>query len=202
MNEIAKRPDEVRGLSDLAFHELADAVDGIGAVHRAIAKRAFDAVGPGGVPARIAHDAISAGLYAGFRGGNALLGRGAGELLGRRAHGGGRELSTSRRGSAVLGALNGLVGDELERRGSDLQEPMAVRTAGRVVTPEPGAFADAFPDAKPMLVVFLHGLMETEFAWELGAGRHGGTYASRLAEELRCTPIHVRYNTGRHISEN
>ncbi len=202
MTEIARRPDEVRGLSDLAFGELRDAMGGIGAVHQAIAKRAFDAVGPGGAPVRVVHDAVSAGVYAGLRGGSALLGRGAGELLGSRVRSGERELSTTRRGSAVLGALNGLVGDQLERQGSDLQEPMSVRIGGRVVTPAPAALAEAFPDATPTLVVFVHGLMETEFAWELGSARHGGTYASRLAGELGCTPVHVRYNTGRHISEN
>jgi pimeloyl-ACP methyl ester carboxylesterase len=202
MNEIATRTDELRGLSDLAFSELGDAVGGIGAIHQAIAKRAFDGVGPAGAPVRLAHDAVSAGLYAGVRRGSALLGLGAGQLLARRPRGADRELSTTRRGSTVLGALNGLVGDELERRGSDLQEPMSLRIGGRVVPPRPGALADAFPDAKPSLVVFVHGLMETEFAWELGEARHRGTYASRLAEELGCTPVDVRYNTGRHISEN
>jgi pimeloyl-ACP methyl ester carboxylesterase len=102
----------------------------------------------------------------------------------------------------VLAALNGLVGDELERRGSDLQEPMSVRVRGQVVTPSPEAVALAFPGARPRLVVFVHGLMETEHAWSLGAERAGGTYASRLADEIGCTPVHVRYNTGRHISEN
>ncbi|MBN1529753.1 MAG: alpha/beta hydrolase [Thermoleophilaceae bacterium] len=202
MNEIARRPDEVRGLSDLAFGELRDAVGGIGAIHRAIAKRAFDGVGPAGAPVRAAHDAISAGAYAALRGAGALAGRGAGELLALRRRAGDRELSTTPSGSAVLAAINGLVGDELERRGSDLQEPMCVRVDGRPVALEPSAVARVFPGARPALVVFVHGLMETEHAWSLGAARLGGTYASRLAEDVGCTPVHVRYNTGRHISEN
>jgi pimeloyl-ACP methyl ester carboxylesterase len=202
MEELARRPDEVRGLSDLAFAELRDAVGGIGAIHRAIAKRVFDGVGPAGAPARAAHDTISAGVYAAVRGASALAGRGIGELLALRERPTERELSSTPRGSAVLAALNGLVGDELERRGSDLQEPMSVRVEGRVVTLEPAAVASAFPGAHPCLVVFIHGLMESEHAWDLGAERAGGTYASRLAEDLGCTPVHVRYNTGRHISEN
>ena len=151
MTEIARRPDEVRGLSDLAFGELRDAVGGIGAVHQAIAKRAFDAVGPGGAPARVVHDAVSAGVYAGLRGGSALLGRGAGELLGSRVRSGERELSTTRRGSAVLGALNGLVGDQLERRGerpsgADVgpdRRPRRHARAGRARRGVPGRDADA-----------------------------------------------------------
>ncbi len=202
MTEIARRPDEVRGLSDLAFRQLADAMGGIGAIHRAIAQRAFSSTGPAARPVQLIHDTVSAGVYAGLRGGSALLGRGAGEALARRARAEGRELSTTPRGSAMLAAINGLMGDVLEREDSDLQEPMAVRVSGHVVRPGPAELARAFPEATPQLVVFLHGLMETEFAWRLGSARQGGTYASRLADDLGCTPVDVRYNSGRHISEN
>ena len=203
MNEIARRPDEVRGLSDLAFGELGDAVGGIRSIHRAIAKRAFDAVGPVGAPVRLARRRdCRSGCTRVCAPAAPRLGAAPAQLLARRPAGHGRELSTSRRGSAVLGAVNGLLGDELERRGSDLQEPMSVRVAGHPVAPAPGSLAEAFPEATPTLVVLVHGLMETEFAWELGADRHGGTYGSRLADELGWTPVRVRYNTGRHISEN
>jgi len=47
----------------------------------------------------------------------------------------------------------------------------------------------------------VHGLGETEEAWNLGGARHV-PYAFRLQAELGYTPLHVRYNTGRHISEN
>jgi pimeloyl-ACP methyl ester carboxylesterase len=48
-------------------------------------------------------------------------------------------------------------------------------------------------------VVFLHGLMETEFSWSIG-GREN--YGSRLARELGYTPVYLRYNSGRHVSDN
>jgi pimeloyl-ACP methyl ester carboxylesterase len=50
--------------------------------------------------------------------------------------------------------------------------------------------------------VFVHGLMETEHTWRIGARRLGGTYGSRLRDDLGRTPVYVRYNTGRHVSEN
>jgi pimeloyl-ACP methyl ester carboxylesterase len=56
---------------------------------------------------------------------------------------------------------------------------------------------EAFPDATPRIAVFLHGLMETEFSW----GR-APNYGSRLAQDCGWTPVYVRYNTGRRISEN
>jgi pimeloyl-ACP methyl ester carboxylesterase len=149
-----------------------------------------------------AHDTIAGGVYAGLRGATGLIGLGADALLARRAVDDGRSLSTSRRGSVVVGVVQGLRGDALEREGSDLHEPMAVRVRGRAAPCEPEALAAAFPDATPRLAVFVHGLMETELAWRLGAGEQGETYGSRLARDLGCTPVHVRYNSGRRISEN
>src|SRR5207247_10433570 len=110
----------------------------------------------------------------------------------------GRSLSTAPGGSAVVAVLNGLVGDALERDLSDLHEPMAVRVAGRVVPPDPGALAAAFPAATPRVAVFVHGLMETELAWRRGAAGRGGTYGRRLSDDLALTPLYVRYNTARH----
>ena len=45
----------------------------------------------------------------------------------------------------------------------------------------------------PHVVVFLHGLGETEHAW--GSPNYGD-----LLDDV--TPVFIRFNTGRHISEN
>jgi pimeloyl-ACP methyl ester carboxylesterase len=83
---------------------------------------------------------------------------------------------------------------------------MSVRSAGRDVPLTPAALAAAFPDAGGRLVVFLHGLVETERSWfhrsEPDKARTGTDFGSRLAEDLSCSPVYVRYNTGRHISDN
>jgi pimeloyl-ACP methyl ester carboxylesterase len=201
MSEI-RQVDELRGLAKLGFDELRRATGGIGGVHLAVATRAFRASGPGGLPARTLHDAISQRVYAGLGGATSLVGRAADTGLGRRAVRDGRRLSTSPPGALVIGALNGLIGDALEEEGSDLQEPMSVRVGGRAVPLDPEALAGAYPDAGPRMVVFVHGLMETEFSWRVGAGPEGETYASRLHRDLGCTAVEVRYNSGRHISEN
>jgi pimeloyl-ACP methyl ester carboxylesterase len=194
--------DELRSLARLGFDELRRATGGIGEVHRAVAERAFGASGRGGLPARTLHDAISNGVYAGLGGAARLAGVAAEAGLGRRVVRDGRRLSASPRGALLMGALNGLMGDSLEREGSDLHQPMSVRAGGRPVPLDPGALADAHPGAGGRLVVFLHGLMETELSWRVGAGRGGETYATRLRRDLGCTPVEVRYNSGRHISEN
>ncbi len=169
-------------------------------MHQALAARAFGASGPGAAPARALHDAVSAGVYGGLRGGFRLAGHGAARLVSSRARG--TQLSTTPLGAGMLAVVNGLIGDELERQGSELQEPLAVRVDGCAVEPAPASLARAYPAASPRIVVFLHGLMETEFAWRLGAGERGETYASRLARDLGLTPVDVRYNSGRHVSEN
>jgi pimeloyl-ACP methyl ester carboxylesterase len=194
--------DELRSLVRLGFDELRGVPGGIGAVHRAIASRAFRLTGAGAVPARVLHEAISSCVYSGLDGATRLVGRAAEAGLGRRPVRDGRALSTSPPGALVVGALGGLIGDTLEREGSELVEPMSVRIGGRPVPLEPAALASAYPDATPRLVVFAHGLMETEFSWRVGAGPDGETYAARLRRDLDLTPVEIRYNTGRHISEN
>ena len=197
--EPSPRPDELRALSRLAGAELGSGAGGIGSLHDAIAQRVFGALGPAALPVRHTHDAIARGVYLSLQGAGALAGLAAGEVLSRRAGGDGRSLSTTPRGAQALAILNGLYGDALEAEASDLQEPMAVRAHGRVVPPEPGALRAAFPAASGRLVVFLHGLMETEHAWRLG-GRP--SYGERLAGDLGSSALDVRYNSGRHVSQN
>src|SRR3954468_15352546 len=193
VHENVSPSDEARALVRLTFDELGRGPGGIWAIHRTIAQRAFRAV-PGARGVQIAHDAISGAVYGGLRGASSFLGRGAAAAVTNAP-----PLSTTRRGSAVLGAVNGLIGGVLEHERSPRQHPMAVRVGGEPVAPTPESLAAAFPDARPRLVVFVHGLMETEFGWSFGQRE---TYGARLERDLGCTAVHVRYNTGRHISEN
>jgi pimeloyl-ACP methyl ester carboxylesterase len=187
---------ELRALTALGFDELRHATGGLGSIHRAVAGRVFRAVGPGAAIVRPFHEAVTRGVYAGLGLSTRAVGLAAQAAVARRDA---PMLSTTPRGSALIAAITGLRGDALEAEGSPLCQPMAVRVSGQPVALDPEALRQAFPDATPRIVVFLHGLMETEFSWALG-GRE--TYGERLARELRCTPVYVRYNSGRHISEN
>jgi pimeloyl-ACP methyl ester carboxylesterase len=203
MGKLERRPDESRALSRLAFDELRGAAGGVRDIHFAIAERAFGAVGTGALPARAVHDAVAGRVYGAVRGVTGMIGQVADSGLRRRRRPAeARWLSTSARGAVALGALNGFIGDSLEREESDLHEPLAVRVGGRPLPPRRAALRDAFPSATPRVVVFLHGLMGTELAWRLGTGPDGATYGRRLAIDLGCTPLYVRYNSGRHVSEN
>src|SRR5207253_110393 len=88
---------------------------------------------------------ISGGVYAALRGAAGLAGRAADVALESRSAPPDRALSTTPRGAAALAAINGLIGDELERQGSELHQPMAVRIRGRGVAPALEAVVAAWP---------------------------------------------------------
>jgi pimeloyl-ACP methyl ester carboxylesterase len=177
---------EAAALNRLASQELSGLPGGIGDMHDAISGRVFGALGPLGAPVRVVHDAAAHGAYRGVRGGLRTLFQAAGSVAERRT--GDRALSATPLGAGVIAAVNGLWGDVLERDASPLALEMAIRVDGEPVAPE-----DFDPGPRP--VVFLHGLGETEFAWSLG----GAPYGARLRGR---TPVYVRYNTGRHVSDN
>ena len=200
MTQLARQDDEAAALVRLGFDELHGFTRSIGTMEREIAARTFGYV-PAGKPIRFVHDAVNNGVVGALGGATAALGRGAETLVGRRPRPQ-RPLSATLPGGIGLAVLNGLVGDRLEREGSPLQEPMAVRVDGLPVAPERDELARAFPAATPRLVVFVHGLMGEEHGWRIGRRQGREPYGERLARELGCTPLYVRYNTGRHISEN
>lgn len=104
------------------------------------------------------------------------------------------------------GAINGIMGDFLHDRDNELHIDMGLRVHGRSVAADPSAMATALPDATERIVVFVHGLMCTEWSWSFQADKLNGdpdvNFGTLLARDLGFTPLYVRYNTGRHISEN
>src|SRR5215207_2039078 len=199
-NLVRKTDDEAGALVRLGFEELRGFTESVGTMEREIAARTFRFV-PLGKPIKLVHDGVAGGVVGALGGVAAAAGRGAQTLVGRRP-GSERPLSATPRGGLGLAVLNGLVGDRLERDGSPLAQPMAVRVDGLPVAPRRAELAAAFPAATPRLVVFLHGLMESERGWRLGAREGREDYGTRLARDLGVSPVYVRYNSGRHISEN
>jgi pimeloyl-ACP methyl ester carboxylesterase len=202
-----RQADEVRGLGRLLFHTFDRVTARVEEIHEAVARRSFGAAGPPAAPARVMHDAISAGVYATVRGVGGLVGHVADAGLALRPpRAGERPLSGTPGGSLAIAALNGAFGDYLEREGSELQVPMGLYRRNRLVAAERAALSRAFPHATRKLALFVHGLCETESAWRLQFGERdpGDTanYADRLSQDFGYTPLYLRYNTGRHISAN
>src|SRR3954451_8661576 len=149
MSEITEPPpDELRALTRLGFGELGAAAGGIGQMHTAIARRVVlpltAVLGPIARLVDAAHETASAGVYGALRGATTAAGRAAERAVPAR-----RALSATPRGAAALAALNGLIGDELEREANPPKQPMPVRGGGEPVVLEPDAVAHVFPDASP-----------------------------------------------------
>ncbi len=193
------RSDEVRALGAVAGEALSGGTARVEELHRAIARRAFGAGGPGARPVALAHDAIATGVYAGVRAASAAAGRLGGAALAATLPADAPSLGSTPRGNALLGALNGAFGDTIHERHPALSPALAVRVGGEDVPLEPEALRAAFPAAGGRLVVFVHGLGETELSWRR---RERASYGTLLEEELGLTPVVLRCNTGRHISDN
>ncbi|GAB05492.1 alpha/beta hydrolase [Gordonia amarae] len=199
----AQRREESRALAHLGLTELGKATRGVSKVHRAIATGVFGTLGRTPLrtwtePTRAVHDAISEGVYTATAQSLDTAGGVAGSVVG----GWGRPPSHTVPGALGLAVLNGLIGDELTAAGSPLAASMGVWHEGRPVEPTAEALRTTFGEpatASGHLVVFIHGLMETELAWN--AGEDPG-YGPRLGEDIGACPVYIRYNSGRHISDN
>jgi pimeloyl-ACP methyl ester carboxylesterase len=83
---------------------------------------------------------------------------------------------------AFVAALNGVMGDELERT----RNPLAISMS---MVPQ--------DVAGPHLLLLVHGLCMNERQWLRDGHDHGAALAA-----LGYTPVYLRYNSGRHISAN
>ncbi|GEE02552.1 permease [Gordonia spumicola] len=194
------RTREVRALTDLALTEVGVAVGGVHSTHRSISDRVFRGVravtGRAVEPIKTVHDAITDGVYTVIRTGAdtaAAVGGSVADLPLASPP------SHTKAGATVIAAVTGLIGDDLAERRSVLAEGgVTFRVDGAPVAFGRDEVAAAYPEATGKLIVFVHGLMETEHAFALGEGPHYGP----LFAELGHTPVYVRYNSGRHISVN
>jgi hypothetical protein len=106
--------------------------------------------------------------------------------------------STWRGRDVVLAALNGVLGDYLERTDNPLAIPMELRHDGAALDPARDRLAATLPRATGRIAVLVHGLCMSDRQWT----RQGHDHGRALARDLGYTPIYVRYNSGLHISDN
>ena len=99
---------------------------------------------------------------------------------------------------AVIAVLNGVLGDHLAATGNPLAIPMTLRHDGQALTLQAQALAQALPQARPRVLLLLHGLCMHPRQWR----RNGHDYGAALAAEAGCTLLHLHYNSGRHVSTN
>lgn len=86
---------------------------------------------------------------------------------------------------AVVAALNGVVGDLLERSGNALAQPMELHR--RVPSKTTGK-----------VVVLIHGSSMNDLQWT----RNGHDHGAALERDLGFSAVYARYNSGLHVSTN
>jgi triacylglycerol lipase len=89
----------------------------------------------------------------------------------------------------------------LERRGSPLAIEMAFYDGGRALTVSKEALGALRPELGARLVILAHGMAQTESCWSF-PGEPQRSYGTLLREEFGLTALYLRYNTGRHVSQN
>lgn len=187
----------VQGAARLVFDSVEGITNIVEQMHETIARHPLP-WSPQPSEATRAHGLIASAVYSVIRGANGALREGVEGSLGFIPD----SVGVSHRSSAEIktaAALNGAFGDHLEATGNPLATPMSLMTPRHLLTLNREALQASMPQASPHLVVLVHGLSLSELSWSRkGAPNLGG----RLQDELGCTPLYLRYNTGRHISTN
>jgi pimeloyl-ACP methyl ester carboxylesterase len=217
----------IKGLKDLVFDAIEETTQLVERTHTAVADktaRHAKRVAPAAAVHTVstAHNLVASGVYTAIR----TVQRGvrhvtdAGLALAEQRVGSDTALlptpNTPLRSDAVgsrdwwldhaHSALNCVIGDTLDRRGNPLAMPLGLRHQGQPLPLTRDHLVSALPQPSRKVCLFVHGLGCTEWAWSLQAEAFHGdpnhNFGTLLARDLGYTPLYLRYNTGRHVSEN
>lgn len=97
----------------------------------------------------------------------------------------------------IRAALNGVMGDYLEATNNPLAIEMRLCRQGAPLTLTSEALAREFPVGRQLLVL-VHGSSNDETSWSREDHDHGAA----LAKDCGFAALYLRYNTGRHVSQN
>ncbi len=195
------RSGDLRGAARLVVDATAGLTDLVEAMHARIASLPGLRATPADERAR----GVSGLVYRQVRGATRAVGAGVDSLL--QAVASTLEAGTgpspdadpaSPERDALVAALNGVLGDHLERTGNPLAVAMSMRVDGRTLPLGRDALAAVLPHAGDTVLLLLHGLCMSDRQWR----RDGQDHGALLARALGCTPVHLRYNSGLHVSVN
>jgi pimeloyl-ACP methyl ester carboxylesterase len=187
---------DLRGVTRMAIDASAGVADIVERMHRTIQLRP----GPLGAAATDTTRGITGFVYRSVRGGMRLVGHGIDASLAPLAALLPEGESTPER-DAFLSAVNGVYGDYLERTANPLALDMCLRLRGSRIDPEnpsPAIEAARGTPANGRLLLLVHGLCLNDWQWT----RDGHDHGAALADQHRCTPLYLRYNTGLNVAAN
>jgi hypothetical protein len=197
-----RRPDapqiasDLRGVSRLAV----DATLGLTSLVENLHRNILSVPAPLGTASQRPARGLTGLVYRSIRGVTRVVGVSVDALLGRleRLPGGPPAAAAVAQRESLVAALNGVLGDHLVASGNPLAIKMALRHDGRALTLEPAVLARDLPDAKPTVLLLLHGLCMQPMQWRQGGVDIGAT----LAAETGATLLHLHYNSGLHVAAN
>ncbi len=193
------RPSDLKAAAQLAAQATQGVIGITEGVHQAV--RRTMGLPAGATPSHTG--GLTGQIYRGIRGVAALVGQGSEAVLGAllplldnpTAY---PEASPQR--EAVMAALNGVLGDRLVVTGNPLAQPMTLRRQGQGLSlDDPDALKHQLGEAaSPHLLLLIHGLCMNDTQWM----RDGHDHGAYLAQAVGGTPVYLRYNSGRHVSDN
>jgi len=192
------RPSDIRGIARLAAQATEGVTDIVEGVHQSV----WSTVGAPGGPKPGRARGITGLVYRIVHGVTRVVGKGTDLVLSRlqpaidAAEGDQRE--TPQR-EAVFAALNGVMGDRLVEGENPFAIPMTLRSGGEALDLQARL---SIPDATAKVLLLIHGLCMTDHQWCTQSEGQVVDHGASLATALGHTPVHVRYNSGLHISEN
>lgn len=191
------RPSDLKAAAQLAAQATQGVIGITEGVHQSV--RRTMGLPAGSTPSHTG--GLTGQIYRGIRGVAALVGQGSEAVLGALLP----LLNTTQpdatpQREAVLAALNGVLGDRLVATGNPLAQPMTLRHQGQTLSlDDPAALQQQLGNAaSPHLLLLIHGLCMNDAQWL----RNGHDHGAYLAQALGCTPVYLRYNSGRHVSDN
>jgi pimeloyl-ACP methyl ester carboxylesterase len=194
MSEKPRSPiHDLRGAARLAVEATTNVTEVVEAMHTTIAGGPAILGAPLTAPAR----AWNGLVYGSIRGVARLVGKSIDVALAQLEPLLGESAPSLER-TAVVAALNGVLGDHLAATGNPLATEMRLCRDGRPLALDAESLRAAVPEAGSKVLVMLHGLCMNDRLWE----RKGHEHGAALAKDLGFTPVYLDYNTGLHISEN
>ena len=187
-----KHESDIRGAGNLANDAVTGIIDLVEALHHTIAGLG----GMLGISKQNRTTGITGIVYQNIRAISKLAGNSIDLLLKQFSSLLGEKSSSIER-EAIIGALNGVLGDHLAARNNPLVIPMQLRQNGAAVMGDQD-FNRAVRQSDGKIILMVHGLCMNDLQWN----RHGHDHGAALSRDLGYLPVYLHYNTGLHISQN
>ncbi|CBL43759.1 conserved hypothetical protein [gamma proteobacterium HdN1] len=111
----------------------------------------------------------------------------------------GGELAPTENQRLLVSSINGAFGDWLHHNHRTWAQPMEICREGNTLKLHPDCLQAALPNAKPHLILLIHGLCLNDSHW---SPRRQMGFAEAWETRGNCTTLTLRYNSGLHIHTN